>query len=150
MKAHLIICMGLSIMVLTSCDKDKFQTKPTIEIKSISTKEVPAQNGTMNIRLNFTDKEGDLGKGILTYIRIRTNGTPIPNPNNNDKIDTIRTPVPDFPSKNNGELDVLFDYNFMDEDPFRNDTMYFKFTVQDRGGNNSDTISTPLVVARQI
>ena len=59
MKAHLIICMGLSIMVLTSCDKDKFQTKPTIEIKSISTKEVPAQNGTMNIRLNFTDKEGE-------------------------------------------------------------------------------------------
>ena len=150
MKTHLIICMGLSIMVLASCDKDKFQTKPSIEIKSISTKEVPAQNGTMNIRLNYTDKEGDLGKGILTYIRIRTNGTPIPNPNNNDKIDTVRTPIPDFPSKNNGELDILFDYNFMDEDPFRNDTMYFKITVQDRGGNNSDTISTPSVVARQI
>ena len=150
MKTHLIICMGLSIMVLASCDKDKFQTKPSIEIKSISTKEVPAQNGTMNIRLNYTDKEGDLGKGILTYIRIRTNGTPIPNPNNNDKIDTVRTPIPDFPSKNNGELDILFDYNFMDEDPFRNDTMYFKITVQDRGGNNSDTISTPAVVARQI
>ena len=150
MKTHLIICMGLSIMVLASCDKDKFQTKPSIEIKSLSTKEVPAQNGTMNIRLNYTDKEGDLGKGILTYIRIRTNGTPIPNPNNNDKIDTVRTPIPDFPSKNNGELDILFDYNFMDEDPFRNDTMYFKITVQDRGGNNSDTISTPSVVARQI
>ena len=150
MKTHLIICMGLSIMVLASCDKDKFQTKPSIEIKSISTKEVPAQNGTMNIRLNYTDKEGDLGKGILTYIRIRTNGTPIPNPNNNDKIDTVRTPIPDFPSKNSGELDILFDYNFMDEDPFRNDTMYFKITVQDRGGNNSDTISTPSVVARQI
>ena len=150
MKTHLIICMGLSIMVLASCDKDKFQTKPSIEIKSLSTKEVPAQNGTMNIRLNYTDKEGDLGKGILTYIRIRTNGTPIPNPNNNDKIDTVRTPIPDFPSKNNGELDILFNYNFMDEDPFRNDTMYFKITVQDRGGNNSDTISTPSVVARQI
>ena len=150
MKTYLIICMGLSIMVLASCDKDKFQTKPSIEIKSLSTKEVPAQNGTMNIRLNYTDKEGDLGKGILTYIRIRTNGTPIPNPNNNDKIDTVRTPIPDFPSKNNGELDILFDYNFMDEDPFRNDTMYFKITVQDRGGNNSDTISTPSVVARQI
>ena len=150
MKTHLIICMGLSIMVLASCDKDKFQTKPSIEIKSLSTKEVPAQNGTMHVRLNYTDKEGDLGKGILTYIRIRTNGTPIPNPNNNDKIDTVRTPIPDFPSKNNGELDILFDYNFMDEDPFRNDTMYFKITVQDRGGNNSDTISTPAVVARQI
>ena len=150
MKTYLIICMGLSIMVLASCDKDKFQTKPSIEIKSLSTKEVPAQNGTMNIRLNYTDKEGDLGKGILTYIRIRTNGTPIPNPNNNDKIDTVRTPIPDFPSKNNGELDILFNYNFMDEDPFRNDTMYFKITVQDRGGNNSDTISTPSVVARQI
>ncbi|HEX6193149.1 MAG TPA: hypothetical protein VFZ42_12330 [Chitinophagaceae bacterium] len=150
MKTHLIICMGLSIMVLTSCGKDKFQTKPTLEIKSISTKEVPVPNGTMTIRLTFTDKEGDLGNGTLTYIRIRTNGIPISDPNNNDKIDTIRTPVPNFPSKNTGEMDVFFDYNFLNEDPIRNDTMYFKFSVEDRGGNTSDTISSPLIVARQI
>jgi len=150
MKTHLIICIALSIITLIACDKDKFQTKPNIEIKSLSTKEVPAQNGIMNIRLTFTDKEGDIGRGVLTYIRVRTNGTPIPDPNNNDKIDTIRTPVPDFPAKNTGEMDVYFDYNFMNEDPIRNDTMYFKFTVMDLDGNSSDTISSPLVVARQI
>ncbi|HEY0732503.1 MAG TPA: hypothetical protein VGD33_08795, partial [Chitinophagaceae bacterium] len=67
-----------------------------------------------------------------------------------DKIDTIRTPIPEFPAKNKGEIDILFDYNFMDEDPNRNDTMFFKITVMDLGGNSSDTISTPLVVARQL
>ena len=150
MKTRLIFLSFFTAVLMLACGKDKFETKPTIEIKSLSTKEVPAPNGTMNLRLEFTDKEGDLGTGTLTYIRIRTNGTPIPNPGNNDKIDTIRTFIPNFPAKTKGEMDIQFDYNFMDEDPGRNDTMYFKITVQDVAGNNSDTISTPLVVARQL
>jgi len=40
-------------------------------------------------------------------------------------------------------------YNFMDEDPNRNDTMFFKITVRDLGGHQSDTISSKSVVARQ-
>jgi hypothetical protein len=150
MKTRLFLCLVLAGLIFLACNKDKFQTKPTIEVKSLSTKEVPAPNGTMDVRLTFTDKEGDLGTGILTYIRVRTNGTPIPNPGTYDKIDTIRTPIPDFPVKNKGEIDIHFDYNFMDEDPNRNDTMFFKITVMDLEGNTSDTISTPLVVARQI
>jgi hypothetical protein len=150
MKTSLKLLPVAALVVLIACSKDKFQTKPSIEVKSLSTKEVPAPNGTMNLRLTFTDKEGDLGNGVLTYIRVRTNVTPIPNPGTYDKIDTIRTPIPEFPAKNKGEIDILFDYNFMDEDPNRNDTMFFKITVMDLGGNSSDTISTPLVVARQL
>lgn len=150
MKTSLQLLPVLALIVLVACDKGKGQSKPTIEVKSLSTKEVPAPNGTMDVRLTFTDKEGDLGTGVLTYIRVRTNVTPIPNPGTYDKIDTIRVPVPDFPAKSKGEIDIHFDYNFMDEDPNRNDTMFFRITVQDVEGNNSDTISTPLVVARQI
>lgn len=150
MKMKAVIITVFAAAALTSCGKDKFQTRPTIEIKSISSKEVPVPNGTMNIRLTFTDKEGDLGNGTLTYIRVRTNGTPIPDPGTYDKVDTIRVPVPEFPDKSKGEMDIFIDYNFMDEDPNRNDTMFFKFTVKDRGQNDSDTISSEPVVARQI
>jgi hypothetical protein len=149
MKTTLLFLFAVTVLLI-ACDKDKFQTKPKIEIKSLSTKEIPAPNGVMTLRLEFTDKEGDLGNGGLTYIRIRTNSTPIPNPGNNDKIDTIRTFIPNFPAKNKGELDITFDYNFLDEDPGRNDSMYFKISVQDLAGNNSDTISTPIIVARQL
>ena len=151
MKTRLLLFLVIATAVtIFACNKDKFQTKPTIEVKALSTKEVPAPNGTMNLRLTFTDKEGDLGNGVLTYIRVRTNSTPIPNPGTYDKIDTIRTNLPEFPSKTKGEIDIHFDYNYLDEDPNRNDSMFFKITVQDTGGNNSDTISTPVVVARQI
>lgn len=135
---------------MAGCSKDKFKTVPTIELKSISDKVIQAPNGLVNFLLTYTDKEGDLGEGELTYIRIRTNVTPIPNPGTYDKLDTARTPIPAFPTKTKGELELQLDYNFLDEDPNRNDTMFFKFTVKDKDGNASDTISTPLIVARQI
>ena len=150
MKTSLILLTAFSALVFVACDKDKFQTKPTIEVKSLSTDEINAPNGTMNLRLTFTDKEGDLGNGVLTYIRVRTNSTPIPDPGTFDKIDTIRTAIPEFPQKNKGEIDILFDYNFLDEDPNRNDSMFFRITVTDLAGNASDTIATPIVVARQL
>ena len=139
----------VATVVLLACNKDKFQTKPTIELKSISSDEVPP-GGITTIRLKYTDKEGDLGDGTLTYIRIRTNGTPIPDPNNNDKVDTVRTPIPEFPPEDRGEIDLKLDYNFLNEDPGRNDTMFFKLSVLDQAGNSSDTLTTSLIVARQI
>ena len=134
------------VILLVACGKDKFQTTPKIEVKSLSSKEI-RQGEILTIRLNYFDKEGDLSKGLLTYIRVRTNKTPIPNPGANDKADTIPIQLPEVPVKNTGEISLTFDYNFLDEDPGRNDTMFFKFTVQDTEGNKSDTISTQPITA---
>jgi len=76
------------MFVITACHKDKFQTKPTISVKEINTTDVPAPDGTLRITLECTDKEGDEGGGQLTYVRVRTNSTAIPDPTNNDKADT--------------------------------------------------------------
>ncbi|MET0392333.1 MAG: hypothetical protein ABW019_04295 [Chitinophagaceae bacterium] len=135
-------------MLLAACGKDKFETKPLLEIKDYSAEAV-SQGESVRIRVNYYDKEGDLGEGDFTYIRVRTNKTPIPNPGTYDKTDTIRSKVPVFPSKNTGELTFNVAYEFMDEDPNRNDTMYFKIAVVDIKGNASDTITTGLFVARQ-
>lgn len=139
----------LTVCVLTACHKDKFQTKPTISVKDINTTEVPKPDGLLRITLECTDKEGDEGGGQLTYIRVRTNSTAIPDPTNNDKADTAFATVPDFPTKDKVEMTLDIPYSFLDEDPGVNDTMYFRLTLRDRGNNQSDTISTVQIVATQ-
>ncbi len=136
------------ILLILACNKDKFETKPTIKVKDISPEEV-TNGGRLTITLECTDKEGDAGKGELTYIRVRTNGTPIPDAGSNDKADTVHYPVPDFPKTQKTEISVTIPYDFMDEDPNRNDTMYFKLSLKDVANNSSDTISTKSVVAVQ-
>ena len=151
MKCRLIYALCIPILtacVLTACHKDKFQTKPTISVKDINDPEVPI-GATLRITLECTDKEGDEGNGQLTYIRVRTNGTPIPDPTNNDKADTAYATVPDFPTKDKVEMTLDIPYSFLDEDPGLNDTMYFRLTLRDRGNNQSDTISTVPIVAKQ-
>jgi hypothetical protein len=139
---------AILILLILACNKDKFQTKPTIKVKDISPTEV-TPNGRLTITLECTDKEGDAGGGELTYIRIRTNSTAIPDPGTNDKVDTVHYPVPDFPKTQKTDISVEIPYDLMDEDPNRNDTMFFKLSLKDVGNNSSDTISTQSVVAVQ-
>jgi len=103
----------------------------------------------LRITLECTDKEGDEWNAQLTYIRVSTNTTAIPDPTNNDKADTAFATVPDFPTKDKVEMTLDIPYSFLDEDPNLNDTMYFKLTLRDRGNNQSDTITTTQIVAKQ-
>src|SRR6478672_7238145 len=120
------LCIISTVFVIAACHKDKFQTKPTISVKEINNTDVPAPDGILRITLECTDKEGDEGGGDLTYIRVRTNTIPIPDPTNNDKADTAHAPVPPFPKTDLVDMDLEIPYSFLDEDPGRNDTMYFK------------------------
>lgn len=145
--------MGLAA-VLAGCGKDKLETRPSIELKNMNGTEFVLDSVTFDIpdlimTVRYDDKEGDLGNGVITYIRHRTNIDPIENPAANDKIDTIRSMLPDFPKTTTGEIDIIFPGSFLIEDPRDNDTMFFKIFVQDVAGNVSDTISTPTVVQRK-
>jgi hypothetical protein len=149
----LMVLLACTVVALLGCDKNKFETTPHLEIKSINSDEI-FQGQQLRVTLKYFDKEGDLSKGILTYIRVRTNTIPIPDPNNNDKIDTIRATLPEFPDKSQAEIIQNISYDFMNENPDplsvgRSDTMYFKFTVMDKEGNASDTVATKLVIAVQ-
>lgn len=142
-----IAIFSLAVLVI-ACSKDKFQTNPRLEVKDYSTKEI-VQGDQLRIRVDYFDKEGDLSDGLITYIRVRTNKNPIPNPGVNDKIDTITSALPTFPEKSTGEITLKFDYNYLDEDPDHSDTMFFRVMVVDKAGNKSDTISTQSVTAVQ-
>jgi hypothetical protein len=147
LKRYLPLIIVASSIV--ACGKDKLNTKPSIEVKNVSSTDVlPDQQLVIN--LTYTDKEGDLGNGIITYIRDRLNILPIQDPASNDKADTTRSPLPDFPKTTTGEIELKINGTFMSEDPFANDTMNFKIFVTDAGGNSSDTITVGPVVDKQI
>ena len=142
------------VIILVACSKDKLQTRPSIKLQDMNGTEFPLDPGTFEIpdlviNLEYDDKEGDLGGGILTYIRTRLNVDPIENPASNDKLDTIRSVLPDFPETSTGDMQLTIPGSFLVEDPRDNDTMTFSIFVQDVAGNISDTIVTPTIVQRK-
>lgn len=135
-------------VVVVACDKNKLETTPSINIKNVNTTEVfPGQQ--LVVTLDYQDKEGDLGNGLITYIRERLNIRPIPDAQSNDKADTVVRMLPDFPKTTSGDIELKIDQAYMSEDPFDNDTMVFKIFVTDVAGNVSDTVSTGTVIDRQ-
>jgi hypothetical protein len=135
------------LAIVVSCSKNKLQTKPIIEVKSMNT-EIHV-DGTLKIELLFKDKEGDLGEGTLVYVRERLNKKGIPDAQSNDKADSIATQLPDFPKATTGTFEISLPYEFLTEDPFDNDTMVFHIHAIDLAGNSSDTLTTEKVFAIQ-
>lgn len=136
------------MVVLFACSKDKFETKPRLEIKDYNTRDITI-GGELVIRLNYFDKEGDLGQAPFTAIRVRTNALSLPPAQ--EKADTFRYALPEFPDKDNGELTFRLSYDFLRESisPLINDSLILRFAVVDRGGNASDTIDSEPIVVRQ-
>jgi hypothetical protein len=140
-------CISLAILVV-ACSKDKYETKPRLEIKDYSAKEVfPGQE--LRIRLNYYDKEGDINGAWIVGIRDRLNLFPL-GPND-DRADTFPNPnnpvfLPDFPSKDHGEITFQLPYETLKESQNENDTIIFRFAITDKAGNKSDTITSDKIV----
>ena len=130
-------------LLFMACGKDKFETKPKLEIKDYSSKEL-VKGEVLTIRMNYFDKEGDLNGAPVIGIIKRTNFIPLPTAQ--DKVDTFRNNLPDFPSKENGEISFQLTYDFLKESQTEHDTLVFRFAVEDLAGNKSDTITSDAVV----
>lgn len=148
-----ILVLGLLVAVMVGCNKDKFQTKPQIKIKSTNTDIVP-QNGTLRVTLEFTDKEGDVSDSLI-IVRERLNRKspvmPSPSPYK----------IPSFPNTQEGEIEVDLDFQAglifgipaipipgTSPRQYEPDTMNLKFVVSDKAGNKSDTASLGVIVIR--
>jgi hypothetical protein len=150
----LVLYSSLFLILFAACNKDKFQDKPTITIKSVNPDQVSVFSGSSSeILMEFTDKQGDLDTVFLYKERLNTVVKPVLNPK-------LLYPIPDFPKKTKGELKVtLFntDLNAC-ENPRSQpdapngkepDTIVLHIVVKDRAGNVSDTATTgKLVIER--
>jgi hypothetical protein len=147
----LVLYSTLCLIVIAACRKDKFQDKPTIEIKSISPTYVTALSGaSTQIEMEFTDKQGDLDSVYLFKERLNVRVKPI-------FLPFIPFPIPEFPEKSKGVLRVTLKNselaatetpNTKPDEPFGKepDTIQFKIIVKDKSGNVSDTITTEQLI----
>ncbi|HUP11873.1 MAG TPA: hypothetical protein VM187_06670 [Niastella sp.] len=144
----LFLYSTLSLVLFVACGKDKFETKPTITIKSIGPNPVP-MNFPLTIELEYTDKEGDIADSLFVRkIRI-----------NQKKVATVRdsfylTLPGDAPEKNKGTIKLTLDYqNYLisAQNPGNPpnaapDSLIFRFALRDKAKNTSDTIDTDLII----
>ena len=138
---HFLLCVS-AFLVIAACNKNKYQTKPQITIESINTL-IPVE-GSLQATLKFTQQDGKLGQGTFIAIRNRLNQTPLPP--GTEPADTLVSQIPEFPDKNEGEIQFTLDYSFLHEGDVEPDTIILKFAVVDRVGNASDTISSAKIV----
>ena len=137
-------------LIISACNKDKFQTRPSLKLKSLSGNLVPI-NGGLVVELEFTDKEGDVNDTL--YVRkIRVNQKQVPTIR-----DSFKLKVPDFPKNMKGVIRLQMDYqNYMisaqsppiccNPPQAEPDTLILKFALKDKANNISDTVTTGKIV----
>ncbi|MBL7726508.1 MAG: hypothetical protein JNM68_02430 [Dinghuibacter sp.] len=135
------------VLFFISCNKDKFDTKPTLKLKEINTK-VVNRGEVLRFSFNVTDEEGDLTDSLFIFKVTR-----------NCVASDVATKyaIPVFPTnkKLNVDLDVAFAYRnntlglpALPEPQClnRNDSCFFRFVIRDKAGNKSDTVNTGEIV----
>jgi hypothetical protein len=141
MKKLFALCLTLA--VLASCDKDKFETKPQVRVLSTSGKNIPS-SADLRVTLEVTDKEGDVDDSLY-IVRERLN---------RKGFSRVVLPykLPQYPAgKSRVEFETILTYateltfgmSPVDIPGTGNkneiDTLRLKFVVKDRAGNKSDT-----------
>ncbi len=142
----------LFVAGIVACNKDKFATKPSLKIKSVNGNFVPA-GAVLSVDMEFTDKEGDVSNTLFVQ-KIRLNQKVVPTIR-----DTFSLIVPEFPSKNKGEILVDLEYNNYlvsainppktgtpPNERYEDDTLIIRFALRDLAGNVSDTVSTGTII----
>ncbi|ULQ53530.1 hypothetical protein [Flavihumibacter fluvii] len=143
----------LLLASFSACQKNSYQTRPSLKLIDQSSV-VPADNDAQFlIKLEFTDKEGDLpdaADSSVVYTAVALNVRKLDGGN---EYPFEYTRLPDFPDKTSGELEIRpFRRNYYravtnpgpDEDS--NDTIVMKILIKDRAGNASDTLTTGPIV----
>jgi hypothetical protein len=135
---------GLLLMIIVSCSKDTFQSKPQLTLQSVSSTVVPANSG-FQVTMRLTDKEGDFYDTI--WVSKITTRCP-----NSNFVDSSLYRIPgDAPRTSNFDGEVVVYFNYFEIQPkcIRPDTAVFSFWMKDEKGNKSDTVRTaPIIILR--
>jgi len=137
------ILFSIFLLFLFSCNKNKYNTIPSLKYKSANTKAL--QRGqSLQMTLSFTDAEGDLTDSLTVQKIVK------PCPDRSNTSFTQLYKIPTFPTSKNQSGDIVVTYSYNDVNPgcrSRNDTAIFKFVLKDKAQNKSDTaISDPIVI----
>lgn len=136
------------VLLVFSCEKNKFTTKPQLKYKSASSTTI---SGTqiLELKLDLTDKEGDFSS--LLGMKKTVSGCPT-----SDFIDSATYVIPDdfiTTKQTQGEVIVSLDRLkrgsntcFLPGGAAKPDTTIFKFWTRDKAGNVSDTAFSEKII----
>lgn len=135
------ILFSTFILFLFSCNKNKYNTVPSLKYKDVNTRQL--QNGqSLKFTLSFTDAEGDLTDKII--YREVVKGCAASN-----FVDSSNF-LPQFPTGKNQAGEIIITLRYIDVNPHcppKNDTAIFKFVLRDKAQNKSDTaVSDPIII----
>jgi hypothetical protein len=137
--------------VLAGCDKDNLTTKPTIKFKNNNYLKDMRLNELSKIELEVTDKEGDLADTFYIYKKTLNRARP-------ERLKLNDLALPEFPATQKVDILVQFFNNRIvpagssaigvggtGPGP---DTCVFTFSIVDKKGNMSDSITTEQFILR--
>ena len=141
------------IAAVAACDKTKFNTKPSLKLRTINSYLIPI-NQKLEVDFDYTDKEGDISN-VLIIKKIRTNKRVVAT-----LRDSLGLTVPDFPKYKQGVVAASLSYQEhlisainppSSGNPPRpeNDTLTLKFVLKDKDDNVSDTVTIENVVIQR-
>jgi hypothetical protein len=135
-----LLALITTTLVVVSCSKNN-SGKPTLSLVSINT--TVQVNDSLRVTFKFTGG-ASINNGLLWSIRNRINQLPPTNPSGGD---TVNFQLPSF-SGGSGEIYLSLPWQgYLNETATQNDTLYFKFYVQDATDSvTSDTVNSPQVV----
>jgi hypothetical protein len=144
MKTKILLSL-LVVVFFAACKKDKYNTTPTLTLKSTSNKTV-AINNVFTVQFELTDKEGDISD-TLYFKKIRTNkrvtGT---------VRDSLMFAIPEVTNIKTSFLNIDLQYqnhlisSTNPGNPPQPDTLTLQFYVKDKAKNKSEIISIPDVI----
>ena len=138
-----ILLAIIAFGILAGCSKDKYTSKPQLTYKKVNTKFL-SNNETITFTLGVTDAEGDLQDSMWVQEIVKgcSGGGFI-----------SKYKMPDFTPTTNlqGDIQVCYSYGLnLDCPPIthstcvnKNDTATFRFWIQDKAKNKSDTLVVP-------
>jgi hypothetical protein len=146
MKTKILVSL-VTVLFFAACNKDKFNTTPSLRLISLSSNVIP-NGGTLRIELQVTDKEGDISD-TLYFKKIRTNKIVRPTVR-----DSLKFAIPEVDKIRNGiiQLDLQYQTHLISAlnpgNPPVNDTMNIEVVVRDKAKNRSEplTISNIVVI----
>ncbi|MFZ9261805.1 MAG: hypothetical protein ACO3AW_07105 [Chitinophagaceae bacterium] len=135
----------LLAIFMVGCEKDNFESKPSLKINSISANKIFAGED-LQIKLQLSDLEGD----FLDTIWIKKSTTTCTRSNFTDSS-LFQIPS-DLPRTKNFSAELILTLNYsvvLQPRCFSSDTTTFSFWVKDEKGNKSDTVKTsPIIISR--
>jgi hypothetical protein len=131
----------LALGVFFACKKDLYESSPKLKLKNVSSTVVP-RDGDLQITLRLTDKEGDFNDTI--WVKKTTTRCVASN-----FYDSLSYSIPqETPRSKNfdGDVVISFPYSKMSPRCAFNDTVTMKIWMWDKKGNQSDTVTTPVII----